>query len=241
MDPASEFTVAAAARPEHSLDRPVWSALTTRHRHFALGDGTAWRYPGAVAPFTATTDLSTASFKALERLVEPEETVAMVLVDPVTVPGPWEIVMVRSLDQMVGSLVPAPEGSADLVALGLADVPDMVELTGLTRPGPFGPRTFEMGTYLGVREAGRLVAMAGERMAADGFTEISAVCTHPGHRGRGHARALVTVLAQAIQARGETAFLHVLSENASAIALYRQLGFSRRSGMTFTVFRRPRS
>jgi hypothetical protein len=109
----------------------------------------------------------------------------------------------------------------------------------LTKPGPFAARTIELGSYIGVRSGSHLVAMAGERMRFDGFTEISAVCTHPDHRGRGHARLLVRALMRDIVARGETPFLHIYSENAGAAALYRGLGFRYLRSLTVTVLKRP--
>jgi ribosomal protein S18 acetylase RimI-like enzyme len=108
----------------------------------------------------------------------------------------------------------------------------------LTKPGPFAQRTIVLGSYVGIRSGDQLVAMAGERMRFDGFTEISAVCTHPDHRGRGHAVLLVSALMRSILARGETPFLHIFSDNTSAAALYRKLGFTYRRSLTVTVLKR---
>ena len=127
------------------------------------------------------------------------------------------------------------------VMLGAADVADMLDLTGRTRPGPFGPRTIEFGHYIGLRVEGALAAMAGERMWFDRFVEISAVCVDPGHRGKGFAALLVTRLAQRLQAQGLTPFLHVFADNASAIALYQKLGFAERRTLYVTVLQAGRS
>jgi predicted GNAT family acetyltransferase len=126
-----------------------------------------------------------------------------------------------------------------VVELGADSVPEMLDLVGRARPGPFWPRTREMGTYVGIRENGRLVAMAGERLRPPGWTEISAVCTAPEARGRGHAARLVRALAARIEARGERPFLHVAEENAGAVALYERLGFEVRKRVTFRGFRTP--
>src|SRR6202035_1729088 len=96
----------------------------------------------------------------------------------------------------------------------------MVELTVLTKPGPFTLRSHELGTFLGIRIDGQLVAMAGERMKPANYTEITAVCVHPDHRGRGYAQALLAAVARQVSARGEIPFLHVFSNNDGAIALY---------------------
>jgi len=114
----------------------------------------------------------------------------------------------------------------------------MMALVKLTEPGPFAARTVELGTYIGIRSGGQLIAMAGERMRFPGFTEVSAVCTHPDHRGRGHGSALVRTLLRAIRHRGETPFLHIFSDNVRARALYQALGFSLSRALFVTVLKR---
>ena len=127
------------------------------------------------------------------------------------------------------------------MTLTLADVSEMEQLVELTKPGPFARRTIVLGSYIGIRKDGRLVAMAGERMRCDGFTEISAVCTQPDHCGRGHALFLVSTLMRDILARGETPFLHIFSDNTGAAALYRKLGFAYCRSLTVTVLKKHNS
>lgn len=230
-----------APSPAHPLDHPVWSALTTRHRPFAEGGPAVWRYPAQVAPFAALPDGTPGSFQALAALAVPGVPLALVQAEAIVAPAPFETLMATTIDQMLGrerGPMPGYPDRGDLLRLDVDDVPEMMALVELTRPGPFGPRTLELGTYLGVRDGNRLVAMAGERMGLDGFTEISAVCTHPDHRGRGHARALMTALIRAVTTRGEVPFLHCLSDNASAIGLYHELGFTLRTRVHFTLLRR---
>ena len=126
----------------------------------------------------------------------------------------------------------------EILELGPSDVPEMMELTALTKPGPFGKRTHELGSYLGIRHNGKLVAMAGERLKVPGYTEVSAVCTHPEHTGRGYARILMMEVMQRIRSRGETPFLHVRGDNVRAIELYERLGFSQRVLLHFAVLRK---
>ncbi len=132
---------------------------------------------------------------------------------------------------------PAAPGFVELSA---ADVPEMLDLARRTRPGPFAPRTIELGRYLGVRRSGRLAAMAGERMRPPGHTEISSVCTDPGFRGQGLAALLVTALATAVRARGETPFLHVAEFNTGAIRVYERLGFQPSRTVVFAALTAPR-
>jgi predicted GNAT family acetyltransferase len=126
-----------------------------------------------------------------------------------------------------------------VVRLGPADVPEMLDLTARTRPGPFLPRTYELGAYLGIRRDGALVAMAGERLKPPGWTEISAVCTDDAWRGHGFASALIRVLVAGIRARGETAFLHAVATNTGAIRLYEAMGFELRRTTVFRALRTP--
>jgi predicted GNAT family acetyltransferase len=128
--------------------------------------------------------------------------------------------------------------SPPIVELDASDSPEMLELTALTKPGPFGPRTHELGHYVGIRDSGKLVAMAGERLKVPGYTEVSAVCTHPDHLGKGYAAALMTEIMRGIRERGETPFLHVRSDNSRAIVIYERLGFRITWKGHFTVLRR---
>jgi ribosomal protein S18 acetylase RimI-like enzyme len=143
----------------------------------------------------------------------------------------WRVVSSFEVVQMVADVALGERGEGFL-ALGDDDVPEMLELTRRTNPGPFLPRTIEMGDYIGVRDGGALVAMAGERFRVPGWTEISAVCTAPTHRGQGLATKLLRAVAAGIEARGERVFLHVVASNAGAIRLYEALGFSVRGRRT---------
>ena len=140
--------------------------------------------------------------------------------------------------QMVAETVDRPDPPFAIVPLGDEDAAEMLALATLTVPGPFVERTHRIGAFFGVKQEGRLVAMAGERMRVDGFTEVSAVCSHPDHRGRGYAGALMREVAHRILARGEAAFLHVNAQNEGAIALYESLGFRIRASITGTVVAR---
>jgi ribosomal protein S18 acetylase RimI-like enzyme len=225
-------------------DNVVWAALTGPHAALGLGRDGARRYHPEIAPFGAAPDFGPGSLAALAGLVEAGASLALVTCEEVAgLPG-LEPVLRASVDRMVltdAAACAADAGQAGdpIVPLSTADVPCMLALTAATRPGPFGPRTIELGAYCGIRVQGALVAMAGERLRVPGFTEISAVCVDPSCRGRGYAARLMAGVAAPILARGEVPFLHVLSDNLSAIALYRKLGFRLLRQVHFAVFARP--
>ena len=221
---------------EALLDRPIWSALTTSHKHLAEGGARALRYPVDMTPFADMVDMSAASFAALGDLMAPSQVVALFTPEPVDVPSGFKVVMAESGDQMIGSPADSPLRDAEIVRLGAADVPAMTALVALTKPGPFAARTHELGTFLGIRDGGELVAMTGERMKPGKFVEMTAVCVHPDYRGRGYAQALLATVARRIEARGDIPFLHVFSNNASAIALYERQGMRLRRRLHVTAF-----
>jgi hypothetical protein len=126
----------------------------------------------------------------------------------------------------------------ELRRLTAADAPAMVELAHLTEPGPFQLRTLELGTFFGVLQAGRLLAMAGKRIHVPGAIEVSGVCTHPDARGRGYARHLMSRVMEEIVQAGRMAFLHTLASNDAAIQIYESLGFVRRRSLELAAIRR---
>jgi ribosomal protein S18 acetylase RimI-like enzyme len=222
----------------HPLDHPIWTALTTRQAALAEGGALARRYPPDIAPFADMVDMSAQSFAALGALMSGSDYVVLFTPDPVTPPSQFKILLAKTGEQMTGAPAEILEHLANIVTLGAGDVPAMLELTKLTNPGPFAARTHELGTFLGIKIDGRLVAMTGERMKPGNYTEITAVCVHPDYRGRGYAQLLLGAVARQITARGEIPFLHVFSDNDSAIALYRRQGMVIRRGLYVTVLGR---
>jgi GNAT superfamily N-acetyltransferase len=219
---------------EAHLDNPVYAALASAHARFAQVRGRARRYPVDVAPFFAVPSQPSAEdWQDAAGLVVPG-TYAAALHTGAEVPPGWKAIRAFDVVQMIGERVTGVD-CPEAISLGAADVPEMLELVAQTEPGPFLNRTVELGAYLGIRSEGALVAMAGERLRFDGWTEISGVCTKPTHRGRGLASRLVGALIAGIQLRSQHAFLHVLSTNTSAIRLYEQLGFRARRSATIVV------
>jgi ribosomal protein S18 acetylase RimI-like enzyme len=225
----------AALEGCHPLDRVVWRALTGRQRHFAQGDDLARRYPAELAPFGAILDERPESYRSLFRLVPPGDRLALVTPNEVDPPREFVVAKRDLVDQMILEGEPTDKSRRALSRLTSADIPEMRALVELTKPGPFGPRTIELGRYLGVRVDEALIAMVGERMKIEDYTEISAVCVHPDSRGQGLAADLVTSLAHILMRDREIPFLHVFASNEPAIDLYRKLGFAVRRRMHLAV------
>jgi ribosomal protein S18 acetylase RimI-like enzyme len=224
--------------PRHPLDNPAWASLHSSHAHFAEIRGEAARFQPDVAPFAAVADSPTSRcWHDLESLLGAGTTAVLVDV-PDDAPPNWTMLdQVRGV-QLTGEGLEVRD-DPDAVELGAADVPDMLDLVSRTKPGPFLPRTVEMGRYLGIRVDGELVAMAGERLQPPGWTEVSAVCTDERFRGRGFATRLIRAVGAGIRARGDVPFLHAAAHNAGAITLYESLGFTLRRGRVFTAWKLP--
>jgi ribosomal protein S18 acetylase RimI-like enzyme len=203
------------------LDNPIWSALTTVNRPLAQANALAARYLPGIAPLGGMRDQSAESYAAMEELLAGDAVALFLDQEPVP-PAGWEISHRDLMHQMIYE-GPLPEVGR-VRPLNDGDVPEMLALTALTEPGPFRERTIDLGGYIGIFESGRLAAMAGERLHMTGFTEVSAVCTHPDFRGQGYGKACVAAVVAGIMRHGETAILHVRCHN-SAVALYESLGF----------------
>ena len=207
--------------------------MTGRQANYALGDARlALRFDPDYAAFAAAADDSPASMAALRQLIPADGSVYLMEAKAATVPLDAAIARQASCVQMIADTLTPGQGDFEVVTLTESDAPEMLALATLTKPGPFFVHTNRLGNFVGVKQDGRLVAMAGERLKPPGFTEVSGVCTHPDYRRHGYAGGLMRVIATAILARGETPFLHSYASNTGAIALYEALGFKRRSMMT---------
>lgn len=218
------------------LDRPVWASL--RHQpQWAVGGEHARRFKADINRFAAARDDSPQSLAALADLVQPGEDAVFIAQVPTIVvpPGLMTAKQAQGVQMMVTRRL---EPDDHVQVLDSDDAAEMLALATQTEPGPFLPRTHTMGRFIGIRIAGRLAAMAGERMRFPGHVEVSGVCTHPDFRGRGLARRLSAAVAADIQRRGEQAFLHAWTTNTAAIALYESLGFVTRTTLNIAVFKR---
>jgi ribosomal protein S18 acetylase RimI-like enzyme len=217
------------------LDNPIWVALTGPHARYAEIRGRAARYQPEFSPFHAVADPD--GWADLARLAEPGGVVAMSGPHLAAPPG-WTVIRMLPGVQLTGERVTG-EPDPEAVTLTAADAPEMVDLVARTDPGPFRKRAVELGRYRGIRRGGALVAMAGERLRVPGWTEISAVCTDPAHRGQGLAGRLTRAIAYDIRQRGDLPFLATTAANTGALRLYEALGFTRSRDVTFMVYRAP--
>jgi predicted GNAT family acetyltransferase len=226
----------------HALDNVIWQALTTRQAQFAECFGQARRFVREMTSLCAFEEPSPQGYAALGNLVSATGTAAVFLENAYQAHPGWALIAGAPLLEMVcenGTGRPAgSEHVPEIIQLGAQDAAEMVELATLARPGPFGLRTHELGTYVGIRREGKFVAMAGERLKVPGYTEVSAVCTHPDHTGKGYARVLMGEIMRGIVERGEIPFLHVRCDNTRAVDLYERLGFRTRCTLHYAVLRK---
>lgn len=225
------------------LDNPIWSALTSRQAHLALGGRLAKRYPKDMATIAAVASSEPAAYAELAALIADDEAVYLAGAElrhiELQLPSSLKIKHQTSITQMVYSRqAREPENDKDITILSEADLPEMLELISLAHLGPFQARTYQLGRYLGIRHQGQLVAMAGERLSLEGYREISTVCTHPNFQGRGYARQLVSRLVSINWNEGNTPFLHVMRDNERAKSIYESLGFRERRRISLIVVQR---
>jgi ribosomal protein S18 acetylase RimI-like enzyme len=211
------------------LDNPFWFALNGMQACYSLGTKAARRFGQGFSPIVAFADAQRPSFEGLDAFIAPGERL---FCDawPAAAPRGWAVEHEVAVSQMTwqAAAPKRPVGLPEATRLGPDDLEQMIELVGQTHPGPFGPRTPDLGEYWGIFDGKRLVAMAGERAQLPGFREVSGVCTRPGYTGRGYARHLVGLLVARQLGRGETPFLHVVRSNERAFELYQGMGFGER-------------
>ncbi|MDB5472502.1 MAG: GCN5-related N-acetyltransferase [Caulobacter sp.] len=220
----------------HPLNRPVWNALKGPQAQYAITRGPALRFEPAIGQFAAIPDTAPESLAALGQLVQDfGEAILFEPADLPPVPGADLTLQAQAVQMIAERQIAPSKPPFEILPLGEADAAEMLALAALTKPGPFFARTHELGRFIGFREGGVLIAMAGERMRAGPFTEVSGVCTLPEHRGKGLAGHLMRHVAGVIQDRGETPFLHAFASNTGAIGLYESLGFLLRAELTVSV------
>jgi ribosomal protein S18 acetylase RimI-like enzyme len=222
----------------HILENPVWQALSTRDSSFNQGDQVVKYFSSSVSPFLGMDSWQDENQDILLQSMPKERSFSVMIQDKINFIDEFEVVFTTPLYQMVcDKLNPALQAGKKSIALDLNKVPEMLALTALTKPGPFLSETINFGNYIGIIEDEKLVSMAGERLHAENFTEISAVCTDPEYLGKGLAAHLLSEAAIKVIEDGFTPFLHVRADNTRAIAMYERLGFEKRTEMYFAVFK----
>lgn len=217
---------------EHLLDNPIYHSLNTKHRPFAVGDGAVLYYQENVAPFAGLKTNSAAEFELLHQLSAPDCTMVLFTPVPYDIPQGWKLTGHINMLQLVYTADVKPQDNRnDFENLAQQHVEEMIELVKLTQPGPFRSRTIELSNYTGIFQDQKLVAMAGHRMHPEPYIEISAVCTHPDHVGKGYAYTLLYEQIERILAKDQIPFLHVRDDNDTAIRLYQRLGLEIRTPM----------
>jgi ribosomal protein S18 acetylase RimI-like enzyme len=223
---------------EHVLDNPVWNALNTGNANLANGNDNIKYFSKEVSPFSGFKENLPDGFEKLYDLIPHTRPVGFESLTDIAIPDIWTVLHNVSGLQMVykGDIVPVDE--SNLVVLTDEHIPQMLELTKLTNPGPFALRTIDFGHYRGIFDGDKLVAMAGQRMNPLPYAEISAVCTHPNYAGRGYARLLLQYHCNRIISEGNIPFLHVKHDNDRAIKVYESIGFETRTKVYFYILKK---
>lgn len=220
------------------LSNPAWFALGDRQSRFNIGDDLLRYFPEDVSPFVGLPNWDETERARLSAEL-PGDRLFFVMLEPkVIIPDVFQIKVTMPLYQMVCDDPTPIENHDDIRPLTEADVPQMLALTALTRPGPFYKRTIEFGNYVGIFEGDRLIAMGGERLQVPGYTEVSAICTHPDHQGKQLATKILSHVSQVIKTRGETPFLHTKTDNAPALKVYEKLGYRKSRDIYFAIILR---
>ncbi len=217
------------------LDNPAWSALTTAQAGFATGTPEAKRYRPGLLPFTACAGGGNGSMHELDTFIDKGE-VFFIIGDLPVLPAGWSIDLELPCAQMLLQTMPAPvhgTAASTVVQMEALAADEMFDLINTVQPGYYLRNTHLLGNYFGIRENGKLVAMAGERMRMAGYSELSAICTLPGYTGRGYAQQLMMRLCSEHAASGIISFLHVALTNQRAIRLYEHMGFRQRRTIVF--------
>ena len=227
---------------DHILDNMIWNAMTTGNNDIAVINGDVGCYLPDIAPFAGMKDFNDINLKKLYEFIPANRSVAISSLNKMNHDKVrWKLLQPMDVTQMVYEHAVnsfTTKNSPSIVPLSEEHVPRMIELTALTRPGPFLQQTIRFKNYFGIFIEGRLAAMTGQRMHPMPYMEVSAVCTHPDFRGMGYAKTLMLHVMKIILDNSFIPFLHVLSNNSNAIELYKTIGFRTRKQIFIDMIRR---
>jgi ribosomal protein S18 acetylase RimI-like enzyme len=230
-----------APNDRHPLDNVFWQSLSGPHAHLSTGNGHSRRYQPGFSAIAAFANPERPDLEGLAAHCLEGEAFYVEGWNGPNGSGAWSIEFDARMVGMAWDTRKAPPAASTLYCQPLreADREAVLELVTLTNPGPFGPLTLSMGEFIGHFTAeGRLIAMAGERTRSDPWHEVSGICTHPDHQGRGLGRHLTHEVVRRMLQRGELPFLHVRADNAVARRMYRKLGFQEVLETPIRVIRR---
>ncbi|MDP4214517.1 MAG: GNAT family N-acetyltransferase [Bacteroidota bacterium] len=225
---------------EQLLDNPIYNALISGNADFSNGDDQSKYFSIDIDPFAGLRENSRHDLNNLYRISPAESFFILFIPGEIEIPYEWRVIDRMKILQMVYDKPVPPAGTGqEFVVLQEEHIPQMLALTKMTNPGPFLSGTIRFGNYRGIFSGSRLVSMAGQRLQPKPYTEISAVCTHPDHLGKGYAGMLIAEQISRIIAGSGIPFLHVREENENAIKLYHKLGFATRRGMIAYAIKKP--
>ncbi|TCD17468.1 GNAT family N-acetyltransferase [Pedobacter psychrodurus] len=224
---------------EHVLDNPIYYALTSGHSHIAKGIDKVKYYLEDITAFAGLKDNSQENLNTLYRISPAKSLFVFFSKTPVEIPAQWKLLTHIDMFQFIfrGKEVPTADATG-ITDLDLEHVEEMIDLVDLTKPGPFLAKTIHLSNYTGIFSDGKLAAMAGHRFHPTPYREVSAVCTHPDHLGKGYAFKILQEQIKRILLRSEIPFLHVRNDNEGAIKLYHKLGFEIRTDMIAYVIKK---
>ncbi len=222
----------------HPLDNPAFNALISGDEHLGSGDERIRLFDPRVSPFAGIRDDHTSGLEEIHQITAPGRRILIAIPHKIMIPKGWKIMAHLNGLQFIYENKEVAMPEFEKVPLKDEHIKEMMELTQLTKPGPFDERTIDFGEYYGIFENDRLASMAGQRLHVFDHSEISAVCTHPDFLGKGYAAKLLTFQLHLITSRGKIPFLHVRADNKRAISLYERTGFKVRSEMNFYFLRR---
>jgi ribosomal protein S18 acetylase RimI-like enzyme len=221
------------------LHNPVYHALLSGDSHLSFGNDHVKFFDEEVSPFAGFASEYDKGFKQLYDILPYGRKILYANPSFIYQQAGWQIVHeIKGLQFVYEKSGEFLLDFTNITPLNKSHVEQMMHLAKLTRPGPFGKRTIEFGSYFGIFDKEKLVAMTGQRLHIERYTEISAVCTHPDYLGMGYAYKLIQHQLQLILQQGQQPFLHVREDNLRAIALYQRLGFNISRNMNFSFLKR---
>lgn len=224
----------------HLLNNPVWTALNTGNSNLGEGNDKAKHFFPDISLFVGLEENRRENYEALLDIIPHDHTIAAFAIEKNVDPAPWTLVhRVECLQMIFEGPTPKSEDNPDIVKLNTEHIPAMLALTKLAPPGPFLQRTIEFGGYEGIFSGDELIAMGGQRLHCGPFVEISAICTHPNHNGKGYARQIINSQIRRLLAEDNIPYLHVRADNARAINIYSSMGFVKRTEVTISILKKP--